>query len=344
MAGDARAAGALDGVLVVDKPRGPTSHDVVWRLRRALGQKRIGHAGTLDPMASGVLVVLLGEATKLAPFLTAHDKRYEARVILGRATATLDAQGEITASAPLPAWLVAEIEREAASDPAGAPRLHQALAAERARTQQIPPAFSAIKVAGERSYDRARRGEDVELEARSVAVQALDVTAAGLLEGGALAYVDLSMCVSKGYYVRSLARDLGEHLGVPSHLAALRRTQSGPFDLARAALLTQDRAALEALVLSLAAAAEIGMPVARLSDEGVTRAMQGKRLHTPHFTVPPPAGEDGPVAWFSPVGRLVAVGIQQHDGYVVQRGFVEGSRGSTGGEDTTSCTTVRFRP
>ncbi|HTN87108.1 MAG TPA: tRNA pseudouridine(55) synthase TruB, partial [Sorangium sp.] len=165
-----RAAGGgarPEGVLVIDKPRGPTSHDVVARLRRALGVKRIGHAGTLDPMASGVLVVLVGEATKLAPYLTAQDKRYTARVALGVGTDTLDADGDVTAAAPLPAWLDAELAAlAAASGPPGdaalaalAPRIAAALDAERARRAQTPPAYSAIKVAGQRSYALARAGQ-----------------------------------------------------------------------------------------------------------------------------------------------------------------------------------------
>lgn len=311
-----------DGVLVVDKPTGPTSHDVVFRLRRALGQKRIGHAGTLDPMASGVLVVLLGEATKLGPYLTAHDKRYDARVVFGRATDTLDAQGKVTLESPVPAWLDEELRAIAeGSRPLEGSKIELALAAERTRKAQTPPAFSAIKVSGERSYDRARRGEDVELEDRPVEVFSVDCCGAGSL-GPSLVYLDVSIDVSKGYYVRSLARDLGQTLGVPAHLGALRRTRSGPFTLESAVALDAPRETLAGAVLPLSAAVRLGMPTAVLTAAGVLRASQGKRLNSADFEALPPPSE-GPIAWLSSEGRLVAVGIQQHDEYVVQRGFTD---------------------
>ena len=145
----------MTGVLVVDKPRGPTSFDIVRQVRRALGTRRAGHGGTLDPMASGVLVILVGEGTKLGPYLTAHEKRYRARVTFGLATDTLDREGAPTARAEIPAWLRDELEAIARGEAPG-PRLAQAFAGELARSAQIPPAYSAIKVDGRRSYDRAR--------------------------------------------------------------------------------------------------------------------------------------------------------------------------------------------
>jgi tRNA pseudouridine55 synthase len=309
----------MDGVLVIDKPKGPTSHDVVARVRRTLGTRRVGHAGTLDPMASGVLVVLVGEGTKLAPFLTAHDKRYDARVVLGSATDTLDAEGTVTTEAPLPPWLVEEIEHLAGGSPA--PRIEAALAAERARALQTPPAFSAIKIAGQKSYDRARRGEEVELADRPVEVAHLEARAAGPVDGGTRAFLDVSLAVSKGYYVRSLARDLGAALSVPAHLGALRRTQSGPFGLDRACPLSSDRTALAAAVVPLAAAAASSLSAAHLTAEGVLRASQGKRLGLSDFG-DAPHDADAPFAWLSPHGHLVAVGNREGDDYVVQRGFV----------------------
>ena len=209
------------GVLIVDKPLKLTSHDVVARARRALGTKRIGHAGTLDPMASGVLVLLAGEATKLAPFLTAHDKRYEAAVTLGAATDTLDAAGSITAEASVPSELLDEIERAIAianergplsgADLAEeAPLLRRALEGEQARTEQTPPAYSAIKVGGQRSYDRARSGEAIDLEPRPVRVISLRLLPGDIDSGGAAhaarPALNLELEVSKGYYVRSFAR------------------------------------------------------------------------------------------------------------------------------------------
>ncbi|HZO15709.1 MAG TPA: tRNA pseudouridine(55) synthase TruB, partial [Polyangiaceae bacterium] len=173
----------MNGVLVVDKPAGMTSHDVVARVRRVLSERRVGHAGTLDPMATGVLVVMVGEATKLAPWLTRDDKRYRATVELGIATATLDAEGEVTARAPLPAWWTTD-EAEA--------RVAAALAVERARTEQLPPVFSAIKVAGRPAHARTRAGEEVTLAARRVVVHAIEVVARGSNT------LELELLVSKG--------------------------------------------------------------------------------------------------------------------------------------------------
>jgi tRNA pseudouridine55 synthase len=238
----------LDGVLVIDKPRGPTSHDVVRRLRRALGVRAIGHAGTLDPMATGVLVVAVGEATKLVPWLTAHDKGYEATVALGIETDTLDAEGaEVRRVAPS----VALCEALAARDVETWPALRAALEDERARTLQTPPAYSAIRTGGERAHARARRGERLELAPRPVVVHRLRVVDASAEPPS----LQVSLDVGKGYYVRALARDLAGALGTVGHLTALRRTRSGCFTLA-------DAHALDAPAESLRAAIE---PLARAS-------------------------------------------------------------------------------
>jgi tRNA pseudouridine55 synthase len=310
----------IDGILVVDKPSGMTSHDVVARARRLLGTRRVGHAGTLDPMATGVLVVLAGEATKLAAHLTAHDKRYEARVTFGAATDTLDAEGTTIATAEVPAWLTEEI---AQGGRAG--RLAEAIAGELARREQVPPAFSAIQVDGERSYDRARKGEAVSLPPRPVEARAIRVI------GGGERSVDLDLEVSKGYYVRSLARDLGERLGVPAHLSALRRTASGCFGIARAIALDAGAEALRAALVPMARAAAEALPVGRLTAEGTVRARQGKRLSEQDFTVLPPSDDDA--AWLDPEGSLVAIGARVRDAsatdpaanartFAVVRGFV----------------------
>jgi tRNA pseudouridine55 synthase len=303
------------GVAVVDKPVGPTSHDVVGRSRRLLGTRRVGHAGTLDPMASGVLVILAGEATKLASYLTAHDKRYEARVAFGLATDTLDAEGSPTRAAEPPAWLREDLARLAEGrDPAEAPRIFSAIEAERARTAQTPPAFSAIQVGGVRSYDRARAGEAVELDDRPVEVRSLRVIGASAEGDGP--YVDLEVAVSKGYYVRSLARDLGDRLGVPAHLARLRRTASGPFTLEEAVALDDLRP--ERLV-SLDASARRALPTGTLAPSGELRARRGQRLAEADFLHVPPIGP--PSAWLDGEGRLVALGTRQADGFTLLRGF-----------------------
>jgi tRNA pseudouridine55 synthase len=295
------------GVVAVDKPGGMTSHDVVARARRLLGTRRVGHAGTLDPMATGVLVLLVGEATKLGPYLTAHGKRYEARVAFGVGTDTLDREGAPVARGEVPEALREEIAR------GGGPRLDAALTAERARSLQVPPAYSAISVDGQRSYDRARAGEAVDLAPREVSMIAL-----GLLGGGApappeLPFLDLDLEVSKGYYVRSLARDLGERLGVPAHLAALRRTASGPFRIDAAAPLEAE--AMRGALLTLVEAARASLPVARLTEAGALRARRGQRLAEGDFHAPPPAA---PAAWLDENGRLAAIG----EGLTILRGFV----------------------
>ncbi len=224
-----------DGVLVVDKPEGPTSHDVVTLARRALGVSRIGHTGTLDPMATGVLPLVLGRATRLAQFLTASDKDYEARVSFGRATNTYDAMGTaVTTSDARPS-------RE---------QVESALARFRGTFEQTPPAFSAKNIDGERSYDIARKskgGAPVLPKAVTVTVRQLDLVA---FDGET---ATLHMRVTAGFYVRSLAHDLGAALGMGGVLVGLRRTRSGEFGLDAAVpladVLKADREALAARLL-----------------------------------------------------------------------------------------------
>jgi tRNA pseudouridine55 synthase len=294
------------GVAVLDKPAGLTSHDVVARVRRLLGTRRVGHAGTLDPLATGVLVVMVGEATKLAPFLTAADKRYAADVVLGSATDTLDAGGEVVAREALPAWWSDAAEAAA--------RVEAALAQERARRLQEPPQFSAIKIGGRAAHRRARAGEAVELAARPVEV--VELRADGLAPEGRIA---LSMRVSKGYYVRSLARDLGEALGVPAHLGGLRRLASGPFGLDDAVPLD---ASLATRLVSLVESARRALPTATLTPAGATRARAGAALSAGDFQAPPPAAAS---AWLDEGGELVAIGEVGPTGPRVLRGFAPGS-------------------
>lgn len=298
---------SLHGVLVVDKPTGMTSHDVVQRLRRRAQTSRVGHAGTLDPMATGVLVVMVGEATKLGPYLTADDKRYRAELMLGRSTDTLDADGTVIAEAPLPAaWTDRRAEW-----------LEKALAEERQRAWQIPPAYSAISIDGVRAHELARRGEAPDLAPRPVEVRSLSCI--GTSDDGR---VTVEVETSKGYYVRSLARDLGVTLGCPSHLTALRRLASGCFTLDDASPLERllGETTLEERLVSLADAATRAMPTARLAPDAVTRARQGKRLLDGDFTTPPM--DVRPTAWLGPDGSVVAVGARGDDGHRVLRGFV----------------------
>lgn len=320
------------GVLVVDKPEGPTSHDVVGRMRRALGTKRVGHAGTLDPMASGVLVVLVGEATKLEPYLSSSDKSYEAAIAFGRSTDTLDRLGTTTSeSAPSPALLEeleridelsmggAELEVEGLRA-AAAPLLARALEVELARLEQIPPRFSAIKVAGRKGYDRARGGEDFELAARPVRL--LEARVVGARRPSAT--LSLRIVVSKGYYVRALARDLGESLGAPGMLTALRRTRSGAFGLEKAVGLESPPASFLAALLSLEDAIRGSLAVSKLTAEGVLRARRGQPLSASDFAL----GIGCSGAWLDPAQRLVAMGTFVDGVGQVQRGFVSTDRGS----------------
>lgn len=285
------------GVAVVDKPRGISSHTVVAQARRLFGRKDIGHAGTLDPMATGVLLVLIGQATKLSGYLTADVKRYAAEVTFGKATDSLDADGKTTLEAPVDPALLNPSAVEAA------------LAAERSRTQQTPPAVSAIKVAGERAYALARKGEAPELPPR--AVQVLDLTVTELEPPR----LRCELLVSKGYYVRSLARDLGQHLGLPAHLSALRRLASGPFRIDQSCSWP---ASEPPALISLADAACAALPACRLKEEAVLRARQGKELAVEDFESLPEGATLG--VWLAPNGELVAIGAASGE-LKVQRGF-----------------------
>lgn len=278
-----------------------TSHDVVNEARRLYGTRAVGHAGTLDPMASGVLVLVFGEATKLAAHLTAADKEYRATVTFGRGTDTLDADGRATSEQPLAnGWLNED-------------RLAASLDAERTRTWQSPPEFSAISVGGERSYRRARRGEPVALEPRAVSVEKLDLVGR---DARSLTFV---LTVSKGYYVRAFARDVGLSLGVPAHLSELVRLSSGPFRIEEA--VPWPPTELPEL-LSLPTAARAVLPAITLSPSGVERARVGKHLSEADFVGAPPADETS--AWFAEDGRLIALGGPDPDrSYRVRRGFAD---------------------
>jgi tRNA pseudouridine55 synthase len=288
----------MDGILIIDKPVGPTSHDVVARVRRALGEQRIGHAGTLDPQATGVLVLVVGRATRLARFFTGEDKSYDAAIRLGIATDTYDAAGRVVAVSPaVPgpgagAGVVLP-DREAVS---------KALAAFVGTYPQTPPAFSAKKVAGVRAYARARQGAPVEPKPAVVSAHeiALESVEAGL--------VRLRIRCSAGFYVRSLAHALGERLGVGAHLEALRRTRAGSFDISQAASLEaveQEGTAATRRLVPLAGALP-DLPAATLTDDGVRRVRHGVTLAAADFPAPPPGGS-GPVRLLGPDGRLVAI-------------------------------------
>ena len=273
-----------DGLLLVDKAAGPTSHDVVARVRRLAGTRRVGHAGTLDPMATGLLVVGLGRATRLLGHLAGHDKAYEARITLGVTTTTDDADGEVLARAT-PA-----VSRQAVAD---------AMAGLTGTLQQVPPAYSAIKVAGRRSYARARAGERVELAARPVTVTRFALTALAGAEVGAV------VTCSAGTYVRALARDLGAALGCGAHLSALRRTRVGGYRVEAACSLDALEPADPLPVVPLAEAVATGFPRRDVGADEATAVRYGRPL--------PPTGRPGPVGVFGPDGAVLALVEDRED-------------------------------
>lgn len=302
-----RMAGS--GVLVVDKPQGPTSHDVVWRLRKALGTRAVGHCGTLDPMATGVLVVAIGEGTKLVPWLTAGEKGYEATVALCVETDTFDADGHEVRREEPSAPLLAALAGSSPSMPGEA--LARAFAAEQARTEQVPPAYSAVRKDGVRAMDRARRGETVELEARDVRLLRLELRGCRVDPPS----IEIAVEATKGYYVRALARDLAAALGTCGHLTALRRTRSGTFGLTEAISLDAPAAELASHIVPLAAAAARTLPVVHLTEAGTREARHGRPVPPEEMDAP----RAGDAAWLSPDGHLVAIGrIDGGQGRVVR--------------------------
>lgn len=249
-----------DFILPVIKPEGPTSHDVVRAVRRELGCRRVGHTGTLDPFASGLLLMCVGRATRLAEYLSALDKTYEAVARLGQATDTLDLEGQV-------------VEERRGWEDLDRGRIEEALLAQRGEVKQVPPAFSAKKVRGEAAHRRVRRGEEVRLEPVAVTIGALELTS---LE---LPLVGLRVTCSSGTYVRALARDIGEALGVGAHLVRLRRTAIGPFGLDAALTLdhlSDARAVAEAAIAPLSALGHL--PKVVLGDREADRLVTGQTV------------------------------------------------------------------
>ncbi|OMI40646.1 tRNA pseudouridine(55) synthase TruB [Streptomyces sparsogenes] len=289
----ARSA-AQDGLVVVDKPAGFTSHDVVARMRRLAGTRRVGHAGTLDPMATGVLVVGVEKATRLLGHLALTEKEYEATIRLGQTTVTDDAEGEITSATGATGTALSAVE--------------SGIAVLTGDILQVPSKVSAIKIDGKRSYARARQGEDFEIPARPVTVSSFALHAhreTKAEDGTPVLDLDVTVVCSSGTYIRALARDLGAGLGVGGHLTALRRTRVGPYGLAAARTLPQLEESLRIMPIAEAAAAafprwEIDAERARLLGNGVRIAMPARE-------------EAGPVAVFGPDGRFLAL-VEEHKG------------------------------
>jgi tRNA pseudouridine55 synthase len=275
------SAASVSGLVIVDKPGGMTSHDVVARVRRLAGTRKVGHAGTLDPMATGVLVVGVEKATRLLGYLTLTEKEYSATIRLGQTTSTDDAEGEITGTATAEGVTVEAIG--------------QAVAGLTGEILQVPPAVSAIKVDGQRAYRLTRAGAAPELKARPVTVYEFTVT--GTRRDGDMLDVDATVRCSSGTYIRALARDLGAALGTGGHLTRLRRTRVGGYRIEDARTLEQLAGRFEVLPLAQAAAA--AFPSRTLTADEARRLAHGGRLG--------PSGADEPTAAYAPDGTLIAL-------------------------------------
>jgi len=326
----------MNGALLVDKPCGPTSHDVVAFVRRTLKTTRVGHTGTLDPLATGLLVLLVGHATRLAQFLVTDEKEYVAHVRLGLATPTYDAQGLDAGSEAVGAGSDAGVARREVESKAGGARREVRVTREQivavlpdflGTFPQLPPPFSAKKVDGIRAYEKARKGQEVELRPVEVTVRELELLppASPLAPPAShLAPPDpdptllrLRLVCSAGFYVRSLAHDIGKVLGCGAHLEALRRTRAGRF-------VVDDAATLDVLDARGAAAADrlvslrtllADMPAVSLTEEGLRRAGHGNALAPHHLAGPVPSpGVRGPRCILDAAGGVLAIAEARADG------------------------------
>ncbi|HKD96479.1 MAG TPA: tRNA pseudouridine(55) synthase TruB [Micromonosporaceae bacterium] len=281
------------GLVVVDKPGGMTSHDVVSRVRRLARTRRVGHGGTLDPMATGVLVIGVGRATRLLTYVIGSDKSYTATIRLGEATVTDDAEGEV----------VSRAATGGVTDQA----VRAGLAAQTGEISQVPSAVSAIKVDGKRAYARVRGGEEVALAARVVTVSRLDVLDIRRPSGTGVVDVDVDVACSSGTYVRAIARDLGQALEVGGHLTALRRTAVGGITLGEAVTLDELAERVE----------QGGSPVTTGLTEAAARffarrdASPDEAAKLSHGGPLRPAGIEGPYAVFGPGGEVIAIVVER---------------------------------
>jgi tRNA pseudouridine55 synthase len=289
------------GILLVDKPQGITSHDVVARMRRLAGTRKIGHAGTLDPMATGLLILGVDGATRLLHHLVGLDKEYLATIRLGWGTTTDDAEGEPLDTASEAA--LAAVDEEALRR--GIRRLTGVI-------EQVPSTVSAVKVAGRRAYRRARDGETVELASRTVTVAAFELLEVRMGEG--FVDADVRVACSSGTYVRALARDLGRDLGTGGHLTALRRTRIGGFGVDEASEL--DDFSVTAAMMSPADAARRALPVVEVTAQEAIDLGHGKRIAAQGSDAP-----SRPIAAIAPDGRLVAIVEPRGETLKVVTGF-----------------------
>ncbi len=301
---------ARNGLVVVDKPGGLTSHDVVARVRRLAGTRRVGHAGTLDPLATGVLVLGVERATRLLTYLVGRDKTYQASIRLGESTVTDDADGEV-------------VRRPGAAEITEA-AVRAACAAFVGDLEQVPSAVSAIKVGGVRSYARVRRGEAVQLAPRHVRIASLEVSAVRPVRGpDGVVVVDVAVEVacSSGTYVRAIARDLGTALGVGGHLTALRRTTVGDFTVAEASTMEHLAGLADPVTIPLDAAAA-RLFARRDADTNEARVLS-------HGGTLAPSGRTGPYAVFGPDGHVVAI-VAERNGRAQAEVVLAPATGATG--------------
>ena len=301
----------MDGVLIIDKPAGMTSHDVVARVRRILGERRVGHTGTLDPFATGVLIVLAGRATRLAQFLSGASKEYEASIRLGFSTDTGDLNGRRTTPAQekTNSWSEAEIEA--------------ALASLRGEIEQVPPMYSAKKIEGKKLYELARRGEQVERKAVRVTIHAFelggDVGRISPQHPDGSTDIHVRVACSAGTYVRTLAEDFGQRLGVGAHVVELRRTKAGDFDLQCATTLEQleelvQQGSLDDILITPDVAVGF-LPCVSLTSQEVRRTQQGLPLK---LESKPAFAEADWVRMRDESGKLVAVGAYDREAELVR--------------------------
>jgi tRNA pseudouridine55 synthase len=277
---------SADGLIVVDKPAGMTSHDVVARVRRLAKTRRVGHGGTLDPMATGVLVIGVNKATRLLTYVIGSEKSYTATIRLGESTVTDDAEGDVTTRVP-----VGSVTDDA---------VRAGLSAQTGDIDQVPSAVSAIKINGQRAYKRVRDGEGVEIPARRVTVSRLEVLDIRRPADRDVVDVDVDVSCSSGTYVRAIARDLGRTLGVGGHLTALRRTAVGGLTLAESSTLDQlAERAPDVVGLGMAEAARRAFPPRTATADEARILSHGGALE--------PVGIDGPYAVFDEAGGLLAI-------------------------------------
>ncbi len=272
-----------DGIVLVDKPQGPTSHDVVAQCRKIFNTRKVGHAGTLDPMATGMLVIGVGRATRLLGYLSANDKEYLAIMRLGISTETDDAEGEVI--------------RSSSADHVTDDALLEVIRGFRGHISQRPSKVSAIKVDGKRAYARVRDGEEVELPAREVTVQDIEVIAIERQSDLQVVDVTVRVVCSAGTYIRALARDIGDQLGVGGHLTMLRRTRSGSFSTMTPLEVLREKPT----IVPLADAIRTGFPVVTLSDDEAKRARHG--VHVPA----PLEAHDGLSGIFDTAGNVISL-------------------------------------